>query len=64
MNVKVLLYDVSLSAFHLFSPGKELRTVGYNYPLKLLVSNAGKQMVVEAIVATTTYRDQYRWVIP
>lgn len=40
--------------------GKELRTVGYNYPLKLLVANAGKQMVVQAVVATTTYRDQYR----
>lgn len=40
--------------------GKELRAVGYNYPLKLLVDNGGKQMIVQAVVATTTYRDQYR----
>lgn len=40
--------------------GKELHTVGYNYPLKLLVSTSETQMVVETIVATTTYRDQYR----
>jgi hypothetical protein len=43
--------------------GAERRVVGYNYELKLLVFSSSGQEMVEAKVATTTYRDQYKLIL-